>query len=372
MRLFTDVASRVHDPYLARALTLAESARGATAPNPLVGCVIVSLDVVVGEGYHAQAGGPHAEIIALREAGDRAAGADVFVTLEPCAHFGKTAPCADALVAARVASVTIGMRDPTPEASGGAERLRAAGIEVRFAPESAPFEELNAGWLQRVRTGRPLVTAKVGASLDSRVALELGRRGSMTGPSGASVTQRLRAASDAVLVSASTLAIDDPALTVRDTNGALATRQPLRVVLVRELMPPLDARVFTDDAAETLVLSVRADGATCDLPGEIAHHASGAGGLDDALLALGERGVGELLVEPGPRLLSAMLEADLLDRLVVVTAGGMAGKLAPSMYEGAAQRDADTLVHALVPLEAGIVGDVSVTVWCRAQDTGAV
>jgi diaminohydroxyphosphoribosylaminopyrimidine deaminase/5-amino-6-(5-phosphoribosylamino)uracil reductase len=367
VRLFSDVASGVDDPHLARAITLAYGARGATWPNPLVGCVVVADGEIVGEGSHESAGQPHAEINALRHAGGRARGAHVFVTLEPCIHFGKTPPCVDALIAAGVSAVSIGMPDPTREAGGGADRLRDAGIEVRFAAEPAPFEELNAGWLHRVLTGRPLVTAKVGVSLDARSALQSGQRATMTGASGAAVTRTLRSSADAVLVSAATVAVDDPALTVRDDSGGLAERQPLRVVLVRELAPPADARVFTDEAAETLVLSVRPDGAPCDVPTGVAHHACGKGGLDEAMLALGERGIGELLVEPGPRLLAALLGGRLLDRLVVITAGGMAGEVAPSMYAGPAQREGDVLSRAFFPLEAGIIGDVSVTVWSCAQ-----
>jgi diaminohydroxyphosphoribosylaminopyrimidine deaminase / 5-amino-6-(5-phosphoribosylamino)uracil reductase len=370
VRLFSDVASRVTDPFLARAATLAEQGRGATAPNPLVGCVIVRDGRIVGEGFHPRAGEPHAEVFALRQAGDDARGADVYVTLEPCAHFGLTPPCADALVAAGVHRVVIGMLDPNEEAEGGAEKLRAAGIAVEFAADPAPFDELNAGWLHRVRTGRPLVTAKIAVSLDGHSSFAAGERASITGTHGAEVTRRLRHAADAVLVSAATVAADNPALTVRDAGGALAERQPLRVVLVREQLPPFDADVFTDGAAETLVLSARADGASCDLGDEIVAHPCGAGALDDVLLALGERGIGELLVEPGPRLLTALLEADLVDRLVVVTAGGMAGAAAPPLFLGESHRKGVALMHQLAPVEAGIVGDVSVTVWGRTTGSG--
>ena len=370
MRLFSDVASRVQDPYLARAATLAQRGLGATAPNPLVGCVIVRDGHIVGEGFHPRAGEPHAEVFALRQAGDCARGADVFVTLEPCAHQGRTPPCTDALVAAGVARVVIGMPDVSEEASGGADALLAAGISVEFAADPAPFIELNAGWLQRVEGGRPRLTAKVGVSLDAHSALLPGKRAAITGPHGAEVTRRLRAASDAVLVSAATVAADDPALTVRDADGTLAAHQPLRVVLVRDQLPPVDARVFSDEAAETLVLSARDDGEVCDLGESVVAYPCGAGALDDVLLALGERGIGELLVEPGPRLLTALLEADLVDRLVVVTAGGMAGAGAPPLFLGKPQRSEMSLVRQLSPVEAGIVGDVSVTVWGRTTGTG--
>jgi len=368
VRLFSDVASKVADPYLSRALTLAETARGATAPNPLVGCVVVRDGRIVGEGFHPRAGEPHAEVFALRAAGEAARGADAYVTLEPCAHHGKTPPCVEALVSAGVARVVIGMPDPSPEARGGAERLREAGIAIEFAEDPAPFEELNAGWLHRVRTGMPLVTVKVALSLDAHPALATGRRSAMTGPSGAEVTRRLRAASDAVLVSAATVIADDPTLTVRDADGVLAERQPTRVILVRREVPNPDARVFTDEAAPTLVLAVGPEEDRCGFtPAGIEVHVCTGRPLADAMLALGGRGTNDVLVEPGPRLFTALWSEEVIDRLVVVTAGGMAGVDAPPPYLGAAEREGDALVHTVSPIEAGIVGDVAVTVWCTGS-----
>ena len=364
MRLFSDVASRVVDPYLARATELAERGRGATAPNPLVGCVIVRDGRIVGEGFHPRAGQPHAEVFALRAAGDAARGADAYVTLEPCSHAGKTPPCVDALQAAGVQRVAIGMRDPNPEAAGGAEELRAAGIAVEFAEDPTPFEELNAGWIHRVRTGQPLVTVKLALSLDARSMFSSGKRAAITGPSGAELTRRLRAASDAVLVSAATVIADDPALTVRDADGTLAERQPLRVVLVRTNVPQADARVFTDEAAPTLVLAVGPDEGVCDfIPASVDVHQCSGSPLADAFSALAERGVGDLLIEPGPRLFSALWGEGLIDRVVTATAGGMAGADAPPLFLGEPDRLGDALLHRMTPLEAGIVGDVSVTVW---------
>jgi diaminohydroxyphosphoribosylaminopyrimidine deaminase/5-amino-6-(5-phosphoribosylamino)uracil reductase len=165
------------------------------------------------------------------------------------------------------------------------------------------------------------------------------------------VTRRLRAASDAVVVGAATVAADDPALTVRSTDGALALRQPLRVVLVRDTTPPADSRVFTDEAAETLVLD-------------------GSEGLARAFAELGERGLSDVLVEPGPKLLTALWSENLVDELVVVSAGGMAGKQAPDAYLGEPDRELDALVHRMMAVEAGIVGDVSVTVWRPVGDAG--
>jgi len=365
VRLFSDVASRVEDPYLAHAVVLAERARGRTWPNPLVGCVIVAGDRIVGEGYHPRAGEPHAEVFALADAGEAARGATAYVTLEPCAHHGKTPPCVDALAAAGVSRVVVGMRDPNAEAAGGADRLRAAGIDVEFVGDPRPFAGLNAGWLKRIATGTPLVTAKSGMSLDARVAFAPAQRASMTGPSGLEVTRRLRSRADAVLVSAATVVADDPALTVRNASGTHAEVQPLRVVLVRETLPHADARVFTDGRAPTLVLaSELADEQDLRLLSARATvlRWGSSDGFQGALRALGVHGVSELLVEPGPRLLTALWAADAIDEYVTVTAGGMAGAAVP-VFAGTADRESDALIKRMKPLEAGIVGDVSVTVW---------
>lgn len=366
MRLFEDVVSQVDDPFFARALSLAEKARGATAPNPLVGCVIVRDGRIVGEGFHPRAGQPHAEIFALADAAENSRGADVYVTLEPCAHHGKTPPCADALIAAGVARVRIGMRDPNRDAAGGADRLIAAGVAVDFADDPAPFATLNAGWLKRIAVGLPRVTAKLGLSLDAHMSFAAGEPAAITGPSGAGVTRCLRAASDAVLVGAATVRADDPALTVRDADGHAAAHQPLRVVLARNSLPPLESRVFTDGASPTLVLAAdsASHAALRELPPsiEVVRYFA-ADGLLGALKALAQSGIADVLVECGPRLLTALWGERLIDELVTVTAGGMAGSAAPPVFLGGAQRTGDTLVRDFVALEAGIVGDVSVTVW---------
>jgi diaminohydroxyphosphoribosylaminopyrimidine deaminase / 5-amino-6-(5-phosphoribosylamino)uracil reductase len=371
VRLFSDVASQVDDVYFARALELAARARGATAPNPLVGCVVVSEGRVVGEGFHQRAGEPHAEVVALREAGAAARGADVYVTLEPCAHHGRTPPCVDALVAAGVSRVFVGMPDPTTLAGGGADRLRDAGIAVAFAEDTAPFEDLNEGWIRRVGSGVPFVRVKVGVSLDGCVALERGARSSMTGASGADVTCMLRDRSDAVLVSAATVDADDPALTARNGCGELLGNQPVRVVLARHRLPALGAKVMRDDAAPTILLVSDAieQSDLAELPDTVERVTWPCdSGLDGALRALAGRGVGELLVEPGPRLFSALWRARAIDELVVVTAGGVAGSDAPSFYVGSGEREGDALFAVMSPRESSIVGDVSVVVWRPSQD----
>ncbi len=367
MRLFTDVSETIAEPHLREAFLLAERGRGATAPNPLVGCVIVSPQgAVVGRGFHPQAGQPHAEVFALAEAGERARGATAFVTLEPCAHHGRTPPCADALIAAGVGSVVVGMRDPNPEARGGVERLRASGVEVELADDLSPFEEQNEGWLKRVAAGTPLVRVKLALSLDAKPAFLRGERASITGDSGAEITRRLRAAADAVVVSAATVDADDPALTVRDATGTRAERQALRVVLVREHLPRPDARLFSDGLAPTVVLVP--EGRVPEARGVLPHTAivesyDAERGLEGAFAELGRRGLSEVLVEPGPRLFSAMWVEGLVDELVSVVAGGMAGHDAPSVFGGPEDRLGSALRHVVAPIEAGIVGDVAVTVW---------
>jgi len=372
MRLFDDVASRVDDPYLRRAVALAERARGQTAPNPLVGCVVVSDDRIVGEGFHQRAGEPHAEVIALSDAGDQVAGSDVYVTLEPCAHHGRTPPCADALIAAGVRRVVIGMPDPSPQASGGAARLREAGIAVEFADDPTPFADLIAGWLNRLHTGLPLVVAKAALSLDGHGAFSFGKRATITGTSGAEVTAMLRGRADAVLVGAATVIADNPSLTVRSPDGSTAEYQPLRVVLVGQHVPSVGSRVFSDSAAPTLV--VAGDRAPEELllglSGSVdVQRFSASEGLVGALRALGDRGIGEVLVEPGTRLLTALWEQQLIDAFVTVVAGGMAGAGSPPAYAGARDSDSGDLMHLMTPVEAGIVGDVAVTVWCPSRDT---
>ncbi len=365
-RLFTDASSRVTDPYFARAIQLASRGAGSAWPNPIVGCVVVADGEIVGQGFHPRAGQAHAEVFALADAGASARGATAYVTLEPCAHHGKTPPCTDALIAAGVSRVVIGMRDPNSEAAGGAEVLRTAGIAVEFADDPTPFAELNPGWLKRVAVGTPRVSVKVGATLDGKLAFEPGMRASITGRSGAEVTRRLRAATDAICVSASTVIADDPALTVRTASGALAEAQPLRVILVRETLPPADARVFTDAAAPTLLLAselASEEGLRALNPSAGILRWSSRDGIAGAWRALAAHGVGELLVEAGPRLLSGMLESNTVDELIIVSAGGMGGLAASAMYCGPADRAGEALSPRFRPVEAGIVSDVSVTVW---------
>jgi diaminohydroxyphosphoribosylaminopyrimidine deaminase / 5-amino-6-(5-phosphoribosylamino)uracil reductase len=364
-RLFGDAYESVRDPYLRRAIDLALLGRGTTAPNPVVGCVLVREGEIVGEGWHERAGGPHAEAAALTAAGERALGATAYVTLEPCSHTGRTAPCADALARAGVARVVIGMTDPNPEASGGADLLRRSGIGVEFASDPSPFVALNEEWLHRLRTGHPFVRVKVALSLDGRPTLTKGFRSSMTGQSARAFSMRLRSESDAILVGTGTVAVDDPSLTVRDAEGALAPRQPRRYVLTRTEQPAKDARMFHDGAGAVGVLvpdALELDAALREA-GARAVAWDAACGLSDAFRALADDDVVSLLVETGPRLFSSLVAASLIDELVVIHAGGLAGEEAPPLYVGESQEDVSTLDREFRAVEAGVVGSDAVTVW---------
>src|SRR5687767_7143860 len=239
---------------MARARELGAAVLGTTSPNPPVGAVVLAADgTPIGEGATAPPGGPHAEITALAAAGDRARGGTVVVTLEPCAHTGRTGPCADALIAAGVARVVVAVPEPTQLAGGGADRLRAAGIDVEVGVERAEAEAgALAGWLTGVREQRPFVIWKVAATLDGRVAAADGSSRWITGAEARAAVHRLRATCDAVVVGSGTALADDPQLTVRDDAGADAARQPLRVVVDRRDRLPATARVL-DDAAPTHV-----------------------------------------------------------------------------------------------------------------------
>ncbi|MFD0385192.1 bifunctional diaminohydroxyphosphoribosylaminopyrimidine deaminase/5-amino-6-(5-phosphoribosylamino)uracil reductase RibD [Streptomyces stramineus] len=233
-----------------RAVELAGTRLGRTSPNPVVGCVVLAPDgTVVGEGFHKGAGHPHAEPEALAAAGDRARGATAVVTLEPCAHTGRTGPCADALLRAGVARVLYAVPDPNPGAAGGAERLRAAGVEVVGDVLREEAERVNELWLTAIRRGRPCVTWKFGGTLDGRSAAPDGTSRWITGPAAREDAHRLRASHDAVLVGSGTLRADDPHLGLRH---GVPGEPPLRVVLDRTGSIPPGARVL-DDTAPTLV-----------------------------------------------------------------------------------------------------------------------
>ncbi|WP_438319291.1 bifunctional diaminohydroxyphosphoribosylaminopyrimidine deaminase/5-amino-6-(5-phosphoribosylamino)uracil reductase RibD [Streptomyces sp. HUAS TT3] len=317
-----------------RAVELAARGLGSTSPNPVVGCVITDASgTVVGEGWHQRAGGPHAEVHALRAAGTAARGATAYVTLEPCNHTGRTGPCAQALIEAGISRVVYAVPDPNPQASGGATTLRAAGIPAEGGFLQAEAEAGNAAWLTAVRLGRPHVTWKYAATLDGRSAAADGTSRWITSPESRADVHRLRAESDAVLVGGGTLRADDPHLAVRGIDGAT---QPLRVALdTRATLLPT-ARIL-DDAAPTLLV-VGEDADTRHLPPGTAvlrlplH--DGRVGVHDLLTALYARGVRALFLEGGPTLAGAFLEAGAVDRVIGYVAPALLGA-GPAALAGA-------------------------------------
>jgi len=374
MLLFADPTVGIADPMMRRAYALAECGRGTVSPNPLVGCVVVRDGMIVGEGYHERAGGPHAEAAALSDAGEHARGAHVYVTLEPCNHFGRTPPCVGRLLAAGVSAVTIGMADPNPTVTGsGAQALADAGVEVTWADDPAPFELQNQAWLARMRTGRPFVTVKVGLTLDGRPALVGGTRSRITGAGGASVTMRLRSASTAVAVGAATAVIDNPLLTVRDRQGnQVPGHAPRRIVLGRTTAPSPDAALFDQGVEGTLVLV--SDTASAETTAALERRGITvlsypyAAGLKGALEVLASAGVDDLLVEAGPTLFSALWKEGLIDQLVVVSAGGMGGAAAPPVYLGGPDAHEGNLAPPFAAVECALVDGDAVVVWRPRRD----
>lgn len=307
-----------------RALELARQGWGQTAPNPLVGAVVVRDGEIVGQGYHSRFGAAHAEIEALRAAGERAKGATVYVTLEPCAHTGKTPPCADALVAAAVARVVIAARDPNPQAAGGVERLRAAGIEVTTGIEESAARELNAPFFHSFVEQRPWITLKLAVSLDSALADATGHSRWITGDDSRRVVHEMRAGSDAIGVGIGTALADDPSLTVRD--AAAPRVPPMRVVFDRAARLPLTSVLATTarDVPTAIVVDAPPPARVAALEAFGVRAMRGAS-LKAALDALGDSGVRSLLVEGGARLAGALLGAGMVDRLVIFQGSAIFG-----------------------------------------------
>jgi len=322
---------------MARALRLAQRGMYTTDPNPRVGCVLVSGNAVVGEGWHERAGGPHAEIMALAAAGSKARGATAYVTLEPCCHHGRTPPCTDALIAAGVGRVVFACDDPNPAVSGaGAQQLKAAGIDVAAGVMAASAAELNRGFMTRMRTGRPYVRSKIAASLDGRTALANGSSRWITGAAARADVQRLRARSSAVLTGVGTMLSDDPSLNVRDAAlGEVC--QPVRVIVDSRLRTPADARTLGLPGTVRIYClegqdagSLSAAGAQIEAVAADGRHVS----LPAVLDSLGDLQVNEVLVEAGPGLNGTLLAAGLIDELIVYSASHILGSGARGMFDG--------------------------------------
>lgn len=320
---------------MARALRLAALGAYTTRPNPMVGCIIAHGDDVVGEGWHVRQGGPHAEVIALAAAGERARGATAYVTLEPCAHTGATGPCATALVAAGVARVVAAMRDPFPQVDGrGFDQLRAAGITVADGLMQAQARALNRAFLSRFERGRPWLRVKLGMSLDGRTAMADGSSQWITGEPARTDVMRWRARSGALLTGSGTVLADDPRLTVRMDDPADVV-PPLRVVLDPGLATVARGRI-RDGLAPTLYLHAPDVKPPRGLDVDRAAVAMDGGGLqlDAVLQLLAGRGIGEVQVEAGATLAGAFLQAGLVDELLLYVAPVLLGDRGRPLFGG--------------------------------------
>ncbi|WP_277963935.1 bifunctional diaminohydroxyphosphoribosylaminopyrimidine deaminase/5-amino-6-(5-phosphoribosylamino)uracil reductase RibD [Pseudomonas sp. RIT-To-2] len=331
--------------YMARAIELARRGQYTTHPNPRVGCVIVRDGQVVGEGWHVRAGEGHAEVNALRQAGELARGATAYVTLEPCSHHGRTPPCADALVNAGLARVVAAMQDPNPQVAGrGLRRLNDAGIAVHSGVLEGEARALNPGFLKRMEHGLPFVRVKLAMSLDGRTAMASGESQWITGPAARSAVQRLRARSSVVLTGADSVLADGARMTVRASElgldpeaTALATeRPPLRVLIDGRLRVPLDAPFF--QAGSALVVTCPGSGAAAryQQQGHELLEIAGPGGhvsLQALLEALAARGASEVLVEAGPTLAGAFAQAGLVDEYQIFVAAKFLGSSARPLLD---------------------------------------
>ncbi|MDY1018776.1 bifunctional diaminohydroxyphosphoribosylaminopyrimidine deaminase/5-amino-6-(5-phosphoribosylamino)uracil reductase RibD [Pseudomonas coleopterorum] len=353
--------------HMARALELARKGVYSTHPNPRVGCVIVRDGETVGEGWHVQAGGPHAEVHALRQAGDRARGATAYVTLEPCSHHGRTPPCADALVAAGVARVVVAMQDPNPQVAGqGLERLRQAGIAVTCPLLATEARALNPGFLKRMEHGQPYIRVKLAMSLDGRTAMASGESQWITGPAARSAVQRLRAQSSAVLTGADSVIADGARMTVRaaelgldaETVELATRRTPLRILIDGRLRVPLDAPFF--QAGPALVVTC-ADAAAHPQYAQGGHELLSLRGDDGQVdlpklsIELARRGINEVLVEAGASLAGAFAKQGLVDEYQLFIAAKFMGSTARPLLDWPLERMSEAAPLQIIEMTA--VGD---------------
>ena len=353
--------------HMARALELARKGVYSTHPNPRVGCVIVRDGETVGEGWHVQAGGPHAEVHALRQAGDRARGATAYVTLEPCSHHGRTPPCAEALVEAGVARVVVAMQDPNPQVAGqGLERLRQAGIAVTCPLLATEARALNPGFLKRMEHGQPYIRVKLAMSLDGRTAMASGESQWITGPAARSAVQRLRAQSSAVLTGADSVIADGARMTVRaaelgldaETTELATRRSPLRILIDGRLRVPLDAPFF--QAGPALVVTC-ADAAAHPQYAQGGHELLSLRGDDGQVdlpklsIELARRGINEVLVEAGASLAGAFAKQGLVDEYQLFIAAKFMGSTARPLLDWPLERMSEAAPLQIIEMTA--VGD---------------
>ncbi len=336
---------------MARALQLARRGLASTHPNPRVGCVLARDGRIVGSGWHRKAGQPHAEILALREAGIEAAGATAYVTLEPCSHHGRTPPCVDALIQASVSRVVFAMEDPNPEVSGsGNRRLLNAGVEVQSGLMAIEAEELNLGFMMRMRRKRPWVRVKLAQSMDGNIGLANGTSQWITGTAARADVQRWRAGSDAILTGIGTVLSDDPSLNVRiSREPETSVRQPIRVLVDSHWRTPASARLL-GLPGDVLIAGLNTD----DLPANLAStkaecisfpSSTGRVDLHALLLYLGKRGINEVQVEAGATLCGALLQLSLVDEVLLYQAPVLLGGGAVSPFALPILDNMDDRVH---------------------------
>ena len=354
--------------HMRRALDLAARGAGVVSPNPMVGATVVADDRVIGEGFHRGPGTPHAEVLALEQAGAAARGATLYTTLEPCSHFGRTPPCVPRIIDARIARVVTALGDPNPLVNGqGFTALREAGIEVEVGLLEVEAVRQNGAFLKHVTTGLPLVTLKMAASLDGKAAARDGSSRWISGPESREEVHRMRAASDAVLVGAGTAFRDDPSLTVRDAD--LAGGPPLRVVADGRGIVPETHRLFADGAARTLVATTerapeerreawRARGADVVVLDDAG---SGLIPLRDLFRELGKRDVQNVLMEGGPTIAWEAVREEMVDRVVLFFAPILVGgEEAPSLLMGGGMPTIGDAISLRVREVARVGGDIKV------------
>ncbi len=339
----SEAFSRADHAYMARAVGLAKKGRFSTDPNPRVGCVLVRDDAIVGEGWHRRAGEPHAERLALAQAGDRARGATAYVTLEPCCHYGRTPPCSVGLIEAGVSRVVAAMVDPNPRVAGqGLAQLRHAGIKVASGLLEQDAQRLNPGFIKRMRGEGPYVRLKLAMSLDGRTAMANGESQWITGEAARRDVQRLRAGSSAVLTGIGSVLADDPSMNVRldaaelHLAEGLEVRQPLRVVMDSDARMPPTARLVTLPGETLVYVGEDADSSALRAAGvAVFPLPRGAGGLawEPVMQDLAEREVNEVLLECGATLAGSALEAGVVDELLVYMAPHLMGSAARGLVD---------------------------------------
>lgn len=360
-----------HANFMRHAISLARRGVGKTSPNPAVGAVVVRDGTMVGEGWHRRAGTPHAEIHALRQAGGLARGSDLYVTLEPCSHFGRTPPCADAVIAAGVARVYVGMVDPNPLVSGqGIERLRRAGITVETGLMEQECRLLNGPFIKHVTTGRPLVVLKSAMTLDGKTATTCGDSRWVTGEPARRMVHRLRATMDGVMVGVGTLLADDPELTVRLVKG----RTPLRIVVDSELRTPVTARILASGGGGGVLLATvspdRARIAALTAAGAevvVCVKSGDRVDLTDLLERLGARGIQSILLEGGETLAGEMLRQGLIDRFLFFVAPKLVGGEGKGIFAGSGAG----LMQDAVPLRIDRVSRIGADILLEAYPEAA-